>query len=179
MLYNNVNDIDSSFSLAHDDQYTSYAYWWSIVKSLAGDSADRLNEISWRENWCELENRNDMMTQRGPKERRVGFWEVSRGDDWCQWWRWCCLGSKRKSEDTFGMNDDDWDLYKQIVSRTVNCTNSIQRVCFVSSSAVKCIIWAIFSTVWQHIFLEMGKCPETENMLPAWNTTLKVHFVHV
>jgi len=27
-----------------------------------------------------------------------------------------CVGSKRKSEDTFGMNDDDWDLYKQIVS---------------------------------------------------------------
>jgi len=25
-------------------------------------------------------------------------------------------GSKRRKEDTFGMNDDDWDVYKQIVS---------------------------------------------------------------
>jgi len=25
-------------------------------------------------------------------------------------------GSKRKKEDTFGSNDDDWDVYKQIVS---------------------------------------------------------------
>ena len=25
-------------------------------------------------------------------------------------------GSKRKKEDTFGINDDDWDVYKQIVS---------------------------------------------------------------
>jgi len=28
-------------------------------------------------------------------------------------------GSKRKKEDTFGMNDDDWDVYKQIVSADV------------------------------------------------------------
>ena len=27
------------------------------------------------------------------------------------------LGSKRKKEDTFGMNDEDWNVYKQIVSK--------------------------------------------------------------
>ena len=28
-------------------------------------------------------------------------------------------GSKRKKEDTFGLNDDDWNVYKQIVSSII------------------------------------------------------------
>jgi len=31
-------------------------------------------------------------------------------------WIGLLAGSKRKKEDTFGLNDEDWDLYKQIVS---------------------------------------------------------------
>ena len=30
------------------------------------------------------------------------------------------LGTKRKKEDTFGQNDDDWNIYKEIVSSMHN-----------------------------------------------------------
>ena len=26
------------------------------------------------------------------------------------------IGSRKKKEDTFGLNDDDWNVYKEIVS---------------------------------------------------------------
>ena len=37
------------------------------------------------------------------------------------------LAVKRRKEDTFGMNDEDWDVYKQIVSKVENKQPSIMK----------------------------------------------------
>jgi len=43
-------------------------------------------------------------------------WSKCSGNDTVMVAIYMLTGSKRKKEDTFGLNDDDWDVYKQIVS---------------------------------------------------------------
>ena len=62
----------------------------------------------------------------------------------CWYWRLLCLSlsgkGKKQEEDTFGMNDEDWSVYREIVSPHMN--DLVSKLALGCSPLVLCILLA-------------------------------------